>query len=191
MNLRTTRLMFSGSILLLSSACGGDKPIAPAPEVKAATQPSAQAEPKPAVPAAGTCESCRAYWCTNWEGVDLVAGCFKSPDAKYVPKPDAKFAEDCTAVMKCAFKNNCGFDRARGPVECYCGSKFVDECKTDGPAKDAPCVAEWQAATRSKDNMEVLLRFDDIERPSGWAFHLMECDRERCGATSPKGRCTP
>ena len=108
-----------------------------------------------------------------------------------MPDPDPKFIADCTAVMRCAFEHDCGYDPVRGPVHCYCGSRAVDECKDSGPGPDAPCVAEWQAATRGKTNMEVLLRFDQVQYPSGWAFHLLQCDRERCGATSPIGRCTP
>jgi hypothetical protein len=29
------------------------------------------------------------------------------------------------------------------------------------------------------------------EYPSGWAFNLLECDRDRCGEKSAIGRCTP
>jgi hypothetical protein len=137
------------------------------------------------------CGKCRDRWCRNFEGEDLLAGCFDKPNRKFVKDPYPEFNAHCKAVVDCAYKHNCAFNRARGPVHCYCGSRYVDECQSLGPADDAPCVAEWQAATRSKENMEVLLRFDQVAYPSGWAFHLLMCDRERCGDTSPLGRCTP
>ena len=180
--------------VLCALSCGGSKTSEPAktavpPE---ATKPAALEQAgKPAVKPRSTCEACRSRWCTNFEGVDLVAGCFKAPDPKIVPDADPQFAADCTAVMRCAFEHDCAYDAARGPAHCYCGSRHVDECKADGPAPDAPCVKEWQAAARSQDNLEVLLRFDQVQYPSGWAFHLLQCDRERCGDNSPLGRCTP
>jgi hypothetical protein len=140
-----------------------------------------------------TCDRCRETLCAEGStvGANLVAGCFKKPDPKLVPNPDPKFTQDCKAAVECAFKHDCGYDAATGPVHCYCGSRLVDECLAQGPAADAPCVAEWKAATRSTSNAEILERFSLIEYPSGWAFNLLECDRDRCGAKSSVGRCTP
>lgn len=141
------------------------------------------------------CAKCRNTWCRGEppnNGFDLVGVCFENkPDPKVVPHPDANFAKDCQAVLDCAYKHDCAYDPARGPAHCYCGSRYVDECLAQGPAPDAPCVAEWQAATRSKDNGEILTRFSLLEYPAGWAFSLLECDRDRCGARSQFGRCTP
>jgi hypothetical protein len=165
-----------------SDASGGDKPA----QTAALEQP---AKPE------SDCAKCRARSCAgdgaNKESLDLAAGCFEKADPKFVPTPDAKFASDCKAAMDCAFKHDCAYDSAKGPVHCYCGSRAVDECVAQGPAEDAPCVAEWQAATRSQSNKEILERFSQIEYPSGWAFHLLECDRDYCGARSELGRCTP
>jgi hypothetical protein len=174
-------------------AAGSAAHAAPDVEVSSAPRSAAlqQAGGQKAITPRSTCEACRARWCSNFEGVDLVAGCFEAPDPKVVPNPDPQFAATCSAVMRCAFEHDCAYDAARGPVHCYCGSRHVDECKINGPALDAPCVKEWQAAARSQDNLEVLLRFDQVQYPSGWAFHLLQCDRERCGKSSPLGRCTP
>jgi hypothetical protein len=128
---------------------------------------------------------------TSSVGVDLVAGCFVKPDPKIVPNPGADFTRDCKAVLECAYKHACAYDPATGPVHCYCGSRLVDECLAEGPAPDAPCVEEWRAATRGATNGEVLERFSLSEYPSGWAFNLLECDRDRCGEKSAIGRCTP
>jgi hypothetical protein len=177
-------------------SCSGHS-AAEQPKTPAAPQAAAVEEPKaPKAPpslAGPSCDACRLQWCANAEGdgVDILHGCYEKPDPKYQPNPDAQFAEQCKAVVECAYKNKCGFDPALGPVECFCGSNRVDECKDIGPAKDAKCVAEWTAATRGKTTMEVLQRFTNIEYPSAWAFHLIECDRDRCGAKSPYGRCTP
>jgi hypothetical protein len=170
---------------------GGPARVGSGPGQAALKQEGAGKSAEKTADKAARCDECRARWCSKFEGVDLVTGCFKAPDPKLVPNADPRFAADCTAVMKCAFKHNCAYDPARGPVHCYCGSRFVDECKDHGPAPDAPCVKEWQTATRGANHMEVLLRFDQIQYPSAWAFHLLECDRERCGASSPLGRCTP
>jgi len=183
-----------GRSTMQEQAAGSARPLAATEtEASSSPQPAAlqQAAGQNAIKPRSTCEACRTRWCSNFEGVDLVAGCFKAPDPKIVPNPDPQFAADCGAVMRCAFEHDCAYDAARGPVHCYCGSRYVDECKLSGPTADAPCVKEWQAAARSKDNLEVLLRFDQVLYPSGWAFHLLQCDRERCGKTSPLGRCTP
>ena len=178
-------------VLGAAQGCGkGDDSTAAAP-AQAAALASAET---PAKGPGAACDQCRARSCvggSNQEGLDLAAGCFQKPDPKFVPNPDAKFATDCKAAMQCAFEHDCAYDPATGPVHCYCGSRAVDECITEGPADDAPCVAEWTAATRSSKNTEILQRFSQIEYPSGWAFHLLECDRDQCGPRSPLGRCVP
>jgi hypothetical protein len=60
-----------------------------------------------------------------------------------------------------------------------------------GPGPDAPCAEEWRRATRAKTHQEVVERFDKIFYPSGWAFAMLECDRDFCGAKNNTGRCTP
>ncbi len=183
-------------VFALATSCGGKQEEAiPAPT--AAAQPLAIDAPAPAPatsePAAGTCEACRARYCTDYQrsGVDLLAGCAGKPDPKLVPNPDARFAQDCSAVLACAYKHKCGYDALRGPAQCYCGSASLEDCDASGPAADASCGAEWKAATRGATNAEILSRFSELAYPSGWAFSLLECDRTYCGPTSKWGVCTP
>lgn len=181
-------------VFALATSCGGKQEEAiPAPT--AAAQPVTNDAPAPATsePAAGTCEACRARHCTDYQrsGVDLLAGCAGKPDLKLAPNPDAQFAQDCSAVLACAYKHKCGYDALRGPVQCYCGSASLEDCDASGPAADASCAAEWKAATRGSTNAEILARFSELAYPSGWAFSLLECDRTYCGPTSKWGVCTP
>jgi len=192
--------IFAGSALVgaawLALGCGGaakdggtKNQSKAEPAALTAKQPgAAQAEP-----AGPTCDSCRERHCSNYRnfGVDLVAGCFEHPDPK-LAKDDPTFAQDCTAAVRCAVINNCGYTTSRGPSACYCGpSKQPSECIKSGPGDDAPCAEEWRRATRAKSHEEVVSRFDKYEYPSGWAFALIECDRDFCGAKSRDGRCTP
>lgn len=158
-----------------------------------ATQPLAKTEEPSSVPAYGTCDACRARYCTDYQrsGVDLVAGCAGKPDPKLAPNADAQFAKDCSAALTCALKHKCGYDALRGPVQCYCGSATLEDCEATGPAADASCGAEWKAATRGTTNAEILARFSELAYPSGWAFSMLECDRTYCGADSKWGTCTP
>jgi hypothetical protein len=191
------RVAVFATALALMHGCGKgtDTAASTKDETKSAltAAPAGEGPAKPA-PSTADCDRCRAKACvggSNSEGLDLAAGCFKTPGPKFVPSPDANFASDCKAAVDCAFKHDCAYDPSKGPVHCYCGSRAVDECITDGPAEDAACVAEWRAATRSTNNKEILQRFSQIDYPSGWAFHLLECDRDQCGARSDLGRCTP
>jgi hypothetical protein len=181
------------ALLACAIVCGGlsscSKPArdASAPGASASAVTKASAKPD------SSCDTCRARMCSGdaQQVENLAAGCLKTPDSKLVSNPDPNFIRDCTAAVTCAYQHDCGYDAAKGPVHCYCGSRGLDECIKDGPAADAPCVPEWKAATRGKTHMEILERFSETAYPSGWAFALIECDRDRCGARSEVGRCTP
>ncbi len=178
--------------LLAAVGCSSAHGCSGGDETKAVQPTAAAQNQQPGGEVSDRCKLCRTKSCSETENsVNLVAGCYEKPDPKLVPNPDANFTRDCQAVMKCAFAHDCAYDPALGPVHCFCGSRAVDECLKDGPADDAPCVAEWKAATRGKTTGEVLERFSLIEYPSGWAFNLLECDRDRCGPKSVVGRCTP
>lgn len=140
-----------------------------------------------------SCAVCRRTMCTDpaEHGADLVAGCLSRPDPKLVHDAEPRFIERCRAAVTCAFEHNCAYDPALGPVHCYCGSRSLEDCLRQGPAADAPCVSEWQAATGSANHIQVLERFSRIEYPSGWAFSLLECDRDHCGRGAVPGGCTP
>ena len=160
-----------------------------------AAAPAAQAiatQASPPAPPPKSCEACRNRYCRDYrgEGVDLVAGCFEKVDRAHGALPDPAFNAACARVVQCAIEHGCATDRARGIAPCYCGSRAVDECLAEGPAVDAPCVQAWKDATRGASNREILERMDKPEFPAGWAFHLLECDRDFCGASSHDGRCT-
>jgi hypothetical protein len=159
-----------------------------APAVQAVATQAAQPVPPPK-----SCEACRNRYCRDYrgEGVDLVAGCFEHVDRAKGAVADPAFNAACARVVQCAIEHDCATDPARGIAPCYCGSHAVDECIADGPAGDAPCVEAWKAATRGASNREILERMDKPEYPAGWAFHLLECDRDFCGSSSRDGRCTP
>jgi hypothetical protein len=178
-------------LLLLVPGCSPKQPVPAAAAVTKA--PAALADRAAPKDFPLTCEGCKERFCRNYlgSGVDVLGGCLEKPNEQHGAKPDPSFVRDCTAVVKCAVEHKCAFDPNRGPVHCYCGSRFVDECKELGPAEDAPCVAEWKAATRGQTNMDVLLRFDQTAYPAGWAFHLLECMRDQCGEKGNYGRCLP
>jgi cysteine-rich repeat protein len=134
------------------------------------------------------CRPCEAQesTCGNYEGsgYDLVAGCLDGlPDPELVSIPGAGFAAACIAVVSCARQNGCGFDPARGPIECYCGSNDIDACSLSGPAADAKCVEPWQVASGGTTNTEILDRISDLGFASGWAYYLLTCDAQYCADT--------
>jgi cysteine-rich repeat protein len=127
------------------------------------------------------CQACREKHCRNVLGTDVLAGCLESINSAYgAPANDTSFLQTCEEVVDCARESQCAYKAARQAAPCYCGSISVDECVERGPAKDAPCVKEWQLATRSTVNMEVLQRFSDPAYPAGWAYLLLDCDRIHC-----------
>ncbi len=140
-----------------------------------------------------TCTPCRDTYCRDYEGsgIDLVAGCFEAIQAgNDIPEPDPLFVQHCTEAVSCAFTNDCGYNLARGPVECYCGSRSTDDCQAMGPGPDAQCVQEWTDATRGTSNASILDLFSEFSRPSGWAFYVLTCDATNCDDAAA-GDCTP
>jgi cysteine-rich repeat protein len=127
------------------------------------------------------CDACREKHCRNVLGADILAGCLESINSAFgAPPGDPEFLQQCSDVVTCARENNCAYRAERQAAPCYCGSIPVDECEVTGPAKDAPCVQEWQVATRTTKNMQVLHRFTDLAFPAGWAYQLLDCDRQFC-----------
>jgi cysteine-rich repeat protein len=132
------------------------------------------------------CEACRNANCRTYLGTDLVAGCYEAVNTDFgATAGDASFLLACQEVMNCAKTNKCGFDSNQAST-CYCGSTNIDECAANGPGEDAPCVHEWQMATQSTQNMQILERMTDQRYPAAWAFHLLECERKVCPACIPK-----
>jgi cysteine-rich repeat protein len=150
-----------------------------------------------------TCDACREMWCTDYtgvEGFDVWNGCLSQAmagdDARtlfsVVPTPDEMtFAQQCVDVVTCAYQSNCAYDAARGPAgPCYCGSRDNTMCMSMGPAPDAPCRAQWEAAARSTAVADVFAHAATLDYPAGWAFFLLECDTVFCDDTA-SGDCTP
>lgn len=140
-----------------------------------------------------TCTPCRNTYCTDYQGsgVNLVAGCFETIQPGFdIAEPDPLFIQHCTEAVECASMNDCGYNLARGPVECYCGSRSTDDCQAMGPGPDAACVSAWTDATRGATNAAILDLFSDFSRPSGWAFYMLTCDATNCD-DAPAGDCTP
>jgi hypothetical protein len=128
------------------------------------------------------CVTCRNTNCRDYmgSGLDLVAGCFEAINTSLgATAGDPTFLQNCVDVMNCAFQNNCAYG-VNGASDCYCGSTTPDACIASGPAADAKCVPQFQAATRSTVNADITLRVSDLAYPMGWANFLLECDRDSC-----------
>lgn len=128
------------------------------------------------------CQACQRSLCTNYQGsgVDLIDGCLRQINPSQGADPsDTSFLADCRAVVECARERRCALSQD-GPAGCYCGSKSFEDCVDNGPAENAPCVEQWERATRSHDHNEILLRFSDLKYPAGWANFLIECEMQAC-----------
>jgi hypothetical protein len=132
------------------------------------------------------CDKCRETNCRHYLDTDLVEACFEQVNPEHgADVSDRLFLRSCQDVMACAHSTGCAYG-ALGPAPCYCGSANVDTCTTEGPAADAPCRSRWQVATRTDDHALILNRMSDAAYPSGWAFALLECEREFC-----RDACSP
>ncbi len=160
-------------------------------EVDSGTPDTGTAEVDSGVADSGTatdpCTECRNTNCRNYMGVDLVHGCFEAVDAEFgADAADPSFIQDCTNVVTCARANACAYSDSKQAAGCYCGSASIDTCAASGPAADAPCVPQWQAATRTTVNADVQVRFTDLSFPAGWAYFLLDSDRVSCSVcTTP------
>src|SRR5262249_45109468 len=123
------------------------------------------------------CEQCQDTKCTDYQGVNLVDGCFHTINTAFGadPQQDPSFIQHCIDVVNCALEHSCGFDDTQRGATCYCGSRTVDECSTKGPADDAPCTGQWLAAALTASNQEMQVRFSDLSYASGWAYALLDC----------------
>ena len=126
------------------------------------------------------CKQCREERCRNYGGLDVIAGCYQAVNPEVAPAGDTTYLDDCQDIVSCGRAHGCFWDPAREMAGCYCGSISVDECVEKGPAKDAPCVEEWQRGTRSVDNAVVLKRFSLVDFPAGMAFLVLQCDLREC-----------
>jgi PKD domain-containing protein len=128
------------------------------------------------------CTACRNTNCRDYQGsgLDLVAGCYESINTSLgATAGDATFLQQCQDFLGCAKTGNCAYG-VNGASDCYCGSAAPDACIKDGPASDAKCVPQTKAATRTESNADITVRFSDLAFPMGWAYFLLECDRDNC-----------
>jgi cysteine-rich repeat protein len=146
-------------------------------------------------PSVSACRQCRVDHCTDFNGLDLVKRCLEeigdpSWDQLTPQQPrgsngtadpnDPLFLQQCIDVVQCTQLNrNCGSSVQAGSG-CYCGSRDENECNTTGPGANAACVAQWRAAARATLNADVQAAFSNLSLPAGWAFFLLDCDRQFC-----------
>lgn len=152
------------------------------PRGAAAGAPALEAEGVAGSAAYADCQTCRDQECTNFRntGIDMYSGCLKRVDgSRGADSKDPDFIADCTAVVQCAMETRCA-QTELGSAACYCGSRSIEDCYAMGPASDAPCVKQWQRATRTRDNAELAARFSDPKYPAGWAHWLLRCDQAKC-----------
>ena len=139
------------------------------------------------------CRTCEEANCRNYMGqIDAVAGCFEGkPLESEVPLVEPMFAAKCIAAVNCARQHDCGYTPGAYGATCYCGSNFIvgtggnfdpNKCIDQGNAPDAPCVAEWQAATAETIPNLVMANLTDDHEISGWVAYLLQCDVELCAA---------
>jgi cysteine-rich repeat protein len=137
-----------------------------------------------------SCEQCRAGNCTDFQGENLVDGCFTAINPEFgADAGDPVFIQQCVNVVTCARANNCAYGSEVGPLACYCGSSSQESCLVDGPAANAACGAEWRAAARSTINTDVFGSLSDLSKPIAWAYYMLDCDRTSCNSPTT-GDCT-
>ena len=130
--------------------------------------------------AGAECMACRRANCSDYLGADMVRGCMEQINSEYVSSAsDPLFLQQCIDILACAQANDCAYKES-GPLGCYCGSKGLDGCASDGPATDSPCRNQWLAGSRTTSNTEVLANISDLQFPSAWAFYLLDCERQPC-----------
>ncbi len=149
-----------------------------------------------------TCTSCIQLNCTNYQGINWVAGCFDATATGGTARTAAATGtftpaqvQACVDAMSCAYQNKCGYTYGAIANDCYCGPFHtgfsLDECIAHGPeGGDHPCSAAWRAATGQTTPSNVLGAISDVSTPAGWAYFLLECETTYCDG-SPDGDCTP
>ncbi len=119
------------------------------------------------------CEACRQANCTNYGGaLDLVAGCYGENPS------DAKFNDDCRAIVSCAKRTSCAYTAAGLPL-CFCGTFDQGACQTTGN-QNGPCIPETFVAARTEMVSQTIERFGATDFPVGMAFYLLQCEQELC-----------
>lgn len=133
------------------------------------------------------CEKCQQRECTKLEGINLVSGCFQKVDPVFgADENDPTFIAECIAVVDCAVRTNCAFQDDRSAAACYCGSATLDDCASNGPANDSPCLTEFRKATRTDNNIKLMTDWNSGVYPVKWAYLLLDCYIDRCAKECTK-----
>lgn len=146
-------------------------------------------------PGGEKCRACRDTSCRTYVDPDVFKGCLSAPDPDFgADATDPTFIQRCLDAVVCAQLNRCHLTSSKGASGCYCGSISGDACSQTGPAADAPCRGQWEAAARNPGepaptNSDVQARFSDFTYPAAWAFFLLECDVKNCSSEAT-GDCT-
>jgi cysteine-rich repeat protein len=145
---------------------------------------------------ADTCTPCERKNCSNYMDMDmdLPKGCYDNmPNPRDVPMQPSEgaFSGPCKKLVACVREEMCLGPESHGYAidDCYCRRDEIDpgkhfaECDANGPDK---CKAEFYAASGTMDPVSATVRHQNPETPAGYAFYLLECDREFC-----KDECVP
>lgn len=150
----------------------------------------------------GDCSKCLSDKCTNFSPkdeptavIDVESGCLRTIDVGFGADPnDETFVPSCSALIACDLKTNCSANGINSQ-RCYCGYldsldplASSDRCVA-GPAPDAQCRSEYEAASKSVASAEILGRDSDLAFASTWARFLMECygrEQAKDGACAAK-----
>jgi len=132
--------------------------------------------------AQGPCQLCREDSCRDFNGADVVAGCFDP--TVLVGNAEAGPAAGTSKVDLCIDYVNCGFaqpDVCGGVAAdtCYCGASNPFEC-ISSPGPQGVCVPETEAAAESTVPNEVATRASNPFFAYGGGSNLFRCLRERC-----------
>jgi cysteine-rich repeat protein len=134
------------------------------------------------------CRKCEEMHCRDYQGIDLLAGCFEDkPPAEAVPKKPqpGEFSGPCKTLLQCSRVHMCSaMNVSLDP--CYCGSAEPSMCTMMGPGPDSACKDEVFSATMTNQPDQVAVRLSDPAFPSAYAYYLVQCDQEFC-----KAECTP
>jgi cysteine-rich repeat protein len=157
-----------------------------------------------------TCTPCERAHCSDYMGmgIDLPKGCYDNmPSTEIVPMQpaDGAFSGPCKALVACIRKEKClGPDYNGGAAdECYCARACGDTqasarygvCQMNGPET---CKDEFYAASGTTVAGIAWTAYQDWATPAGYAYYLLQCDRENCKEecagfrdTDPAWMCIP
>lgn len=125
------------------------------------------------------CAQCEKEKCSDYEGVDLYAGCYLTEPENAI----AGFIEICAALNACVRADPFCADPDNTQF-CFCGNQTAEECaaavEVNGPCTDLYLSAVPSCQSEERVNNCVLDRFIDFSVPTGWVNFLGQCRNDRC-----------